>query len=165
MKIVNKMLLISSVLSVSAFFAAAQAAPTPVQLTSQVQELVQVVDQDGKTHLKAVKASAITPGDRILYTTTISNKGAESSDDIVVTNPIPAHSRYLSGTAKGEHCIITYSANGGKSWGKPESLKVRQKDGQLRAAQASDYTHIRWEYSRSLLPSEVKKISFQTQLL
>ena len=165
MKSMNKMFIAGSILGFSVFFANAQATPTPVQIVSKVQELVQVVDQNGKKQLKAVNADAITPGDRILYTTTISNKGVQPSDNIVITNPIPAHSRYLSGSAKGEHCVITYSADGGKSWGNAQSLKVRQKDGQWRAAQASDYTHIRWQYRRSLLPSEVKKISFQTQLI
>jgi len=165
MKSINKMLIAGSVLGMAVLFGSAQAKQAPVEVISQVQELVQVVDQEGKKHLKAVKANEITPGDRILYTTTITNKGAQPSDKIVITNPVPAHSRYLDGTATGEHCIITYSADGGKSWGSAQSLKVRQKDGQWRAAEASDYTHIRWQYRGSLLPSEVKKISFQTQLL
>lgn len=165
MKAINKMLVASSIFSLSVFFASAQAKPNPVQIDSKVQELIQVVDQNGKSHLKAVKADKITPGDRILYTTTISNKGNQASDNIVITNPIPAHSKYLTGTAKGEHCVITYSVDGGKSYGDSQSLKVRLKDGQFRAAQASDYTHIRWESRRSLLPEEVKNISFQTQLL
>lgn len=165
MKSINKMLVASSILGLSVFFANAHAKTNPVQIDSNVQELIQVVDQNGKSHLKAVKADEITPGDRILYTTTISNKGNQASDNIVITNPVPAHSRYLGGTAKGEHCVITYSVDGGKSYGNAQSLKVRLKDGKLRAAQASDYTHIRWEYRRSLLPAEVKSISFQTQLL
>ena len=165
MKSINKMLVASSILGLSVLFAGAQAKTNPVQIDSNVQELIQVVDQNGKSHLKAVKADEITPGDRILYTTTISNKGNQASDSIVITNPVPAHSRYLGGTAKGEHFVITYSVDGGKSYGNSQSLQVRLKDGKMRAAEASDYTHIRWEYRRSLLPAEVKNISFQTQLL
>lgn len=165
MKSMNKTLVMSGLIAASVLFVNAKATPVPVQIDSQVQELIQVVDQNGKKHLKAVEATEITPGDRILYTTIISNKGLQFSDNIVITNPVPKHSHYLSGTAKGEHCVITYSVDGGQSWGKAETLRVRQSDGKWRAAQASDYTHIRWEYRRSLLPLEVKKISFQTQLL
>ena len=46
-----------------------------------------------------------------------------------------------------------------------QSLKVKLKDGSERAAAASDYTHIRWEYRRSLQPAEAEAVSFQTQLL
>lgn len=162
---VKNMFIVGSILGLSVLFSSIQAAPTPVQITSEVQELIEAVDQDGNAYLQAVEASEITPGDRILYVTTVSNKGAQASDNIIITNPIPVHSRYLSGTAEGEHFVITYSVDGGKSWGNAQSLQVRQKDGKMRAAQASDYTHIRWQYRGSLMPSEVKQISFQTQLL
>ena len=143
----------------------ASAKTSPVKISSNVQELVQVMDENGKPHLKAVTADEITPGDRILYTTTFSNHGNQASDRIVITNPIPSHTRYLGGTAKGENCVITFSADGGKTWGSAQTLKVKQKDGQLRPAQAADYTHIRWQYRGALQPSETKTISFQTQLL
>lgn len=162
---INKILVIGSVLGIAALFSNIQAAPVPIQIASEVRELVEFVDQNGQPQLKAVEATKITPGDRILYTTTISNTGAQASDNIIITNPVPVHSRYLDGTAVGEHFVITYSVDGGRSWGSPQELKVRKKDGKLRAAQASDYTHIRWQYRGSLMPSEVKKISFQTQLL
>lgn len=165
MKTKTKLQLMGGILAVTALFLPGHAAQAPIEVTSTVEELVQVVDSQGKSHLKAVKATEITPGDRILYTTTIRNHGAQASDHIVITNPVPAHSRYLGGTAKGKQFVITYSVDGGKHWGSSEALKVRQKDGQWRAANASDYTHIRWQYRGALQPKETQVISFQTQLL
>jgi uncharacterized repeat protein (TIGR01451 family) len=130
-----------------------------------VQELIQVVDAKGQSHFKAVDATEIVPGERILYTTTFKNSGSQASDNIIISNPIPENTRYLGGTAKGENCVITYSVDDGDSWGSAESLKVKLKDGTFRSAEASDYTNIRWEYRQSLKPTEARAVSFQTQLL
>ena len=140
-------------------------AESAIKITSEVHELIEVVNEQGKPRLKVVAADAITPGDRILFTTSFKNNGNKSSDNVVITNPIPAHTRYLADSAKGEHCIITFSVDGGRVWGDASALKVRQKDGKYRAATAADYTHIRWKYNRALQPSEMKSISFETKLL
>jgi len=161
----SKQIIHASILTAALSLMNASYAASPIALSSKVQELVQVVDEKGKPHLKAVEADKIVPGDRILYTTVFKNNGDQASDKIVISNPIPANTRYLTGTAKGENCVITYSVDNGSSWGNVKSLKVKLKDGTVRAAKASDYTNIRWEYRRSLQPSEAKAVSFETQLL
>ncbi|RVU85727.1 DUF11 domain-containing protein [Leucothrix sargassi] len=163
MKILKKFIHVSA-LAAALSVAGVSFAAAPIELSSTVQELISVVDEQGKTQFKAVAADAVVPGDRILYTTTFKNNSDKASDKIVITNPIPKNTRYLNGTAKGEHSVITFSVDNGKSWGTPQSLKVTQKDGTARAAEASDYTNIRWEYRRSLQPAEVETVSFQTQL-
>ena len=142
----------------------AQAKNQPVSIISQVNELVQQLDADGQARLVAVAPDKIVPGDRILYTTRFQNDGVEPSDNIVITNPIPSEVRYLAGTAYGENCDIVFSVDGGQHWGKPEQLQVRMADGQLRAAQAGDYTHIRWQYQSSLATRQSSQISYQAQL-
>ena len=164
MKIVKQIIHVSALAATLAMAGASYAA-APVEVTSKVQELVEVVNEQGQTQYKAVGTAEIVPGDRVLYTTTFKNNGDKASDNIVITNPIPKNTRYLGGTAKGENCVITYSVDNGKSWGSEASLKVALKDGTARDAQASDYTNIRWEYRRSLQPTEAKAVSFQTQLL
>lgn len=165
MKLIKNIIQVSSLVAALSMISASYAAAPPIQLGSKVQELVQVLDEKGQPHFKAVDATEIVPGDRILYTTTFKNNGDKPSDKIVISNPIPENTRYLGGTAKGENCVITYSVDEGKSWGHAQSLKVKLKDGTVRAAVASDYTNIRWEYRRSLQPTEAKAVSFQTQLL
>jgi uncharacterized repeat protein (TIGR01451 family) len=145
-------------------FSMASIPKTPVTITSQVNELVQQVDADGQARLVAVKPDRIVPGDRVLYTTHIANHGAQASDNIVITNPIPEHVRYLGGTAQGENFTIVYSIDGGNNWGQPEQLQVRAADGQVRQAKPDEYTHIRWQYRAALQPAETQQISYQAQL-
>jgi len=152
-------------LLLSMLLAPAYAAQSPIKITSEVHEIIEVLDDQGKPQEKIIAAEEITPGDRILFSTSFTNNGEKASDNVVITNPIPAHTRYLANTAKGEHCIITFSVDGGRAWGDAKTLKVRQKDGKYRAATAADYTHIRWKYNQALQPSEKNSISFQTILL
>jgi uncharacterized repeat protein (TIGR01451 family) len=165
MKKLHSTIFLSGALALSLLSASVSAAQSAIEITSDVNELIHVVDDQGNKQQKLVAAAEITPGDRILYTTSFKNNGAEASDNIIITNPIPVHTRYLDGSAKGEHCVITFSIDGGKAWGDAKTLKVRQKDGQFRAATAADYTHIRWKYNRALQPTEKKSISFETRLL
>ena len=165
MKKLTPAILLSSALVLSLLSASASAKQSAIEITSEVNELIHVMDDQGKKQQKIIAAAEVTPGDRILYTTSFKNNGAEASDNIIITNPIPVHTRYLDGSAKGEHCVITFSIDGGRVWGDAKTLKVRQKDGQFRAATAADYTHIRWKYNRALQPAEKKSISFETKLL
>lgn len=165
MKKLNQAIFLSGALALSIFSASAFAAKPAIKITSEVHELVQILDEQGQPQQKMVEPKEVTPGDHILFTTSFQNNGVEESSDVVITNAIPTHTRYLDGTAKGEHCIITFSADGGKVWGEAKTLKIRQKDGKYRAATAADYTHIRWNYNRALQPEEKKSISFETRLL
>jgi len=164
MKQLNQAILLSGVLAFSTLFTTANAEQSTIKITSEVHELIEITDDQGKPQLKIVAPDEIIPGDRILFTTSFKNNGKEASDNVVITNPIPKYVRYLADSAKGEHCIITFSTDG-RVWGDADTLKVRLKDGKFRAATAADYTHIRWKYNRALKPAEKKSISFETKLL
>ena len=141
-----------------------QASTKPVTITSQVNELIMQLDTQGQEQLVAIAPDSIVPGDRILYTTYFQNNGTQPSDNITITNPIPQQVSYLADTAWGENCNIVFSADGGKTWGKPEQLTVRMTDGQLRAAQAGEYTHIRWQYQSALAAQQNSQVSYQAKL-
>ena len=165
MKQFNRAILLTGALALALLSAPAMAKQSPIKITSEVNELIEITDAEGKQQLKVVAPDEIVPGDRILFTTTFSNKGNEASDNVMITNAIPAHTRYRDGSATGEHCDITFSVDGGRVWGTAETLKVRQKDGQYRAATAADFTHIRWTYKKTLQPAEMKRVTFETTLL
>nr|CAA6817735.1 MAG: Unknown protein [uncultured Thiotrichaceae bacterium] len=152
------------VFGISMDFSMAENAGSPVSITSQVNELVQQVDANGQSHWVAVNPDRIVPGDRILYTTNVANNGGQASDNIVITNPVPQHVRYLGNTAQGSNFTIVYSVDGGQQFGQPGQLQVRDASGQVRQAQPAEYTHIRWQYNTALQPAETQKISFQAQL-
>ena len=164
MKLLNHTILLSGALAASILLAPVHAAQSTIKITSEVNELIEVLNEQGKPQQKVIAADEITPGDLILFTTRFENRGDKASNDVLITNAIPKHTRYLANSAKGEHCIITFSVDG-KVWSDAKTLKVRQKDGQYRAATVADYTHIRWKYNRALKPSEKNSISFETKLL
>lgn len=155
---------LSAALALIILSGSVQAANKPITISSQVNELIQQKDAQGQVQLVAIKPDSIVPGDRILYTTRFHNHGVEASDNITITNPIPQQVSYLAGSAQGKHCNIVFSADGGKSWGKPEQLRVQTADGQWRAAQASEYTHIRWQYQSALASQQSSEISYQAHL-
>ena len=165
MKQFHTTFLLTGALVCTLLSAPAMAKQSPITITSEVNELIEVKDAEGKPQLKVIAPDEIVPGDRILFTTRFSNKGAQASDNVMITNAIPAHTRYRDGSATGEHCDISFSVDGGRVWGTTETLKVRQKDGQYRAATAADFTHIRWTYKKALQPAEMKQVTFETTLL
>jgi uncharacterized repeat protein (TIGR01451 family) len=106
------------------------------------------VQQDGKTIVKRVAAETVEPGEVIFYTLKYENKGDQKATDVVVNNPIPEGTVYLAESAYGEGSTIVYSMDDGKTFDKPEALRVSytMHDGKKmsRRAYASEYTHIRW---------------------
>ncbi len=96
-----------------------------------------------KKQTKWVKATKVIPGTKIRYVNTISNKGTDTAKNLVVTNAVPKHMRFVGGSAKClEKCSITYSVDG-KTFDVPAKLFVVEK-GKKRVAQATEYKAIRW---------------------
>jgi len=138
---------------------------SPLQVQASLHELISVTDAEGRRTLQAIEPSKVVPGDRLLYTTLVRNQGAEPSDNIAVTRPIPPHTRYIAGSAAGAQFQISMSADGGQTWAPEGQLKVRNAQGQWRAATPADYTHVRWQYPAALQQNEARKVSFQVNVL
>jgi uncharacterized repeat protein (TIGR01451 family) len=100
--------------------------------------------------VKLAAAERVVPGDEVIYTLEIRNRGAVSLPPPRVDYPIPEHMRYLDDTAAGPGADITYSVDGGHSFDRPENLKVMGPDGHPRPAVGADYTHIRWQLKNIL---------------
>lgn len=100
--------------------------------------------------VKLAAADRVVPGDEVIYTLEIRNRGAVSLPPPRVDYPIPEHMRYLDDTAAGPGADITYSVDGGHSFDRPENLKVMGPDGHPRPAVGADYTHIRWQLKNIL---------------
>lgn len=119
--------------------AAAQAAP--VELNGDVKVDKVVVENGQEKHvLLAPDATSVVPGDKLVFATRYRNNGGAEVKNFVVTNPLPA-GVMLAPEGAGS---LDVSVDGGKTYGKLAVLKVKGQDGQVRAAQAGDVTHIRW---------------------
>lgn len=59
---------------------------------------------------------------------------------------------------------ITFSIDGGKTWGKPEELRIKNADGTTTDALPRDYTNIRWVLNGKLAPGAQGTVSFHAIL-
>jgi uncharacterized repeat protein (TIGR01451 family) len=133
-------------------------AQSPVSLKSTVETERMVKQADGQMLAKRSPVKSAVPGEEVIYTNTFSNISKQPAGDLVLTNPIATDLRLKK--AWGEGASITYSVDGGKTYGAPEQLKVPGKDGQARAAKADDYTHVRWVMQGSLAAGASTAVGF-----
>ena len=88
-------------------------------------------------------------GGEITYTMTYSNEGQRNSNNVVLTDSIPADSSFVAGSASGEPTdVIEFSVNGGGSWG-------------AEPADPTTVTDIRWIVGEVPKNSGSKQASFR----
>lgn len=152
-------LLALALLSTSAF-----AAEDQIKVWSKAETKV-TVEKDGKKVEKKIPAVKVLPGKVVYYTTEYKNISKKSVDGINIINPIPKLTKYVSGSAWGDNASVSFSVDGGKTWGKSKALKVKNKQGKMVQAKSSDFTHIRWKHQGALKSGVTKKAAFQVTLL
>jgi uncharacterized repeat protein (TIGR01451 family) len=151
---------VAAVMVGGALTAVAQNLPDPVAIKVIAEVEVRAAGP-GRQTTKLVPADKVVPGDLVLYTLEVRNTGATAVPAPVVTNPVPAHMKYLSNSAVGPGTVVTYSVDGGRTFGSPEELKILGSDGMLRNAVAADYTDIRWKLRNSLKSNSVAFVRFR----
>lgn len=139
-----------------------------VELVTKAEKVVEVVDKGVKSK-KLMPPEKMLPGDEVMYTLTYANKTAKPAERVVITNPLPKHTRYKEGSAAGEGADITYSVDGGKSFATPDKLTVTVKDKSgkdiTRPAAAQDYTHVRWLLKQNVAPGRSGSVRFGAIIL
>ncbi len=132
-----------------------------IELQTSVQKRIQRILESGKIETVLEPAATIVPGDTVVYTIEARNVSAESAAErVVITDPIPEHTRYVDGSAEGEGARILFSVDGGMRFAAPVALEVVVESGGTRPATADDYTHIRWVFQDALAPSETRAVRF-----
>ena len=135
-----------------------------IVLTNKVLKQVIKKDKKGNTTYDYIEPGTALPGDVMMYTITFENIGNEPATGIVINDPVPNNSKYRVDSATGKNTKITFSIDGGKSFGNPDDLVVKDKSGKEWKAKPESYTHIRWVYNKSLAPGMKSKVSFKTQI-
>ena len=118
-----------------------------VTLQSEVLREVEVVREDGRKDVRLEPAASARPGEVLFFRITYTNEGKGPAENVQLTNPVPEHMVYEGKSAHGEGTDVTFSVDGGRTFGKPEDLTVTGEDGKERPAGPADYTHIRWRLS------------------
>ncbi len=133
-----------------------------IAITAEVE--VTIKTEDGREEVKRVPAAKVPPGEAVIFTLHAKNNGEKPANDVIVTDPIPEHMDYVDGSVSEGGARVTFSVDGGKSFAAKEKLKVRGEDGALRAALATDFTHIRWQLETPLAPGEAREVSFRARV-
>ncbi len=150
--------------SVAIASVAVGAQQAPVSMTTVAEKEEAYTDGQGIERTRLVPVATVIPGDRIVYTITFANKGEEVADNINVVDPIPEQMRFIAGSAFGPGTKITFSADGGKTFGLPGDITVVDDTGRMRSASPADYTHIRWKFLSPLKPGTQAYAQFKAEL-
>jgi len=118
----------------------------------------------GRETTKLIPADRVVSGDAVFYTLEVRNTAATSVPRPVVIYPIPTHMTYTPDSAVGPGTEVTYSVDAGRSFDVPENLRIQEPSGQLRAATAADYTHIRWQLKNALQGNSVAFVRFRARM-
>ncbi len=159
--------------------ASVPAAKPAVSLSSEARIERTETDANGKERLVLKKPSEviIVPGDRVVFTLSYHNVGAEPAASFRATNPMPGAIQFL--TAGEDWAEL--SVDGGKSWGTLESLtvtsatetaavidpatgKILQPASSVnivRAAEARDVTHVRWVFTDPISAGAKGSVSYR----
>lgn len=135
-----------------------------IELKTVAEVEVTETDKQGKKIVKRAAPTTVVPGTEVIYTITAKNTGTEPADNIVVTNPVPKETVYVDGSAFGAGTKITFSVDGGKSFGQAKKLTVKDADGKSRGAKAEDYTHVRWIFQFNLQPGQEAPVWYRTRV-
>lgn len=135
-----------------------------IKFSNKVFKQVIVTNEKGKKEFSFVEPTIAIPGDVMLYSITFENIGKQTVNNIVVNDPVPNNSKYRMNSATGKDTKITFSIDGGKNFGNPEDLVVKDKSGKSWVAKPEEYTHIRWVYEKPLAPGEKAEVSFKTSI-
>ena len=126
-----------------ALLASSATAEGNLDVQTIVQKQETFVNAAGEAEQRLVTANVVVPGETVFYTITFTNISDESADNVVLTNPIAAGLVYVEGSAFGPGSDIQFSVDDGENFAAADELTVTE-DGELRAAEGKDFTHIRW---------------------
>ena len=134
-----------------------------VELTTDMFEVVEVKQANGKSKIEWVKPDNIIPGDKVGYRITVNNKGTAEAGDLVLNNPVPDNTIYVAESARGANSKIEFSVDGGSQFGEPAQLFIK-KDGKQLPATAKDYTHVRWTLLTPLKAGDKSSVQYVVQV-
>lgn len=134
------------------------AAAEPVPEVRIVPELRLEEGPRQKQIYRYVPAVKVAEGQEIYYTIYVLNNGKQPLQDYALVLPVPQNTQYIAGTAAGAGADITFSADGGRTFARPERLRAAEPENRIAPA---SYTHIRWQWSYPLSPGTLVLARFR----
>lgn len=154
-------LLISAFVLTGAY---AQSPPQSPLTVRAIAEVEQATQDRGRDATKLANADRVVSGDAVIYTLEVRNEGPTTVRRPVVTYAVPEHMIYIADSAVGPGTEVSYSIDNARSFDAPESLKIKDPDGESRLAKATEYTHIRWQLNHALKANSVAFVRFRARV-
>jgi uncharacterized repeat protein (TIGR01451 family) len=133
----------------------AQPAVPPGQalvVSSTLERIVAAAPDASSTEVQITSDTVASHADQLVVTVRFTNTSDTLVDTVRVTSPIPADVQYVAGSASGPGSEVLYSVDNGRTFGRPQELRLTTADGGQRIADASEYTHVRWVLNAPLDP-------------
>jgi uncharacterized repeat protein (TIGR01451 family) len=123
---------------------------------------VLVQNVNGKVQTKPVQGLTLHAGDVVRYTIDAKNDGDEAAFGFTAVGPVPAHTQYVSGSARGaQPAQIQYSLDG-KAWASQPAVRVKTDRGMReKPAPASAYVSVRFTSLKPLQPKASAQYSYE----
>jgi uncharacterized repeat protein (TIGR01451 family) len=135
-----------------------------IKLQTVFEQVKVTTDKSGQQHSDIVPADKVVPGTEVVWYVNYQIIGNDPVTNAVIVDPVPQNMSYVAGSAAGDNADITFSVDGGQTWGKPETLQMKNADGTLRGATPKDYTAIRWILKGKLAPGAKGTVTFHAML-
>lgn len=113
-------------------------------ITSTLERIVAAPSGDAARPVPDAPDAAAAHADQLIVSVRFTNASDHVVDSIRITSAVPADVRYVAHSAGGPGSDVLFSVDNGLSFGRPNELTLAAADGSVRAADAADYTHVRW---------------------
>lgn len=140
------------------------AAPAYALTATQTVEKETVVRAPDGTETRIREtAERASPGERLVYTVSFTNDGAEPASNLVMTQPVPEEVRFIEGSADQAGMEVRVSVDGGESF-VPRGAATVVREGEVVRAEADDITHIRWQIPGPVAVGETGRVTYKAVL-
>ncbi|MEQ8859360.1 MAG: hypothetical protein RIC56_12000 [Pseudomonadales bacterium] len=144
------------------------AAAADVVLETAVSKVESTLDGGGRVKRELVPAEDVVPGEELRYSITFRNDSpvAVGAERIVITNPIPEGTSYVTGSAGGVDTLLEYSTDG-QNFGSVEPADGADGAGPAGVAvgpAGSPVRSVRWIYQQELRPGASSEVFFHVRI-
>jgi hypothetical protein len=119
-------------------------APRELTVSSSLERVVAPAADAIAAPVRISVEAATAEAEQLIVSVRFTNVSDHVVDSIRVTSAVPTDARYVPHSASGPGSEVLFSADDGKSFGRPDELTFTAADGSVRKADPAEYTHVRW---------------------
>jgi hypothetical protein len=113
-------------------------------IVSSALERIAAPTEDAAASVAVASDTVASHSDELIVSVRFTNTSAHVVDSIRITSAVPADLRYRANSASAPGGDALFSVDGGRSFGRADELTTASADGEVRAADPAEYTHVRW---------------------